>query len=372
MIKTYEYNNDYKGGNIMKIGIPRALGYYQYFPFWYGFFNDLGIEVVISDTTTKQLVSNGSALVVSETCLPVKVYIGHVLNLLDKGVDVIYSPSIQSIAPKIYNCSKLRGLPDLVRNVVRKNFLLVEPTLDKSVSKQGLYEFLYESVAPLGITDKKLIKRASKAGWECHNNYCLMLKSGMNVKTAMNNAIKGQVKLLNDNQEFSINAGVIAHGYNLHDDHISMRVLHKLEKFGVKAYTSDNLSSEQMAEGLKTLNTKLYWANENEMTGAAGYYLKDDKIDGLVTITAFGCGPDSLMIERITRYAKRLKKPLLNLTIDEHTGEAGFITRLEAFTDMLFRKKRNLLVEALNRQMYKDNVESIKLQQEFERLKTRV
>ena len=32
--------------------------------------------------------------------------------------------------------------------------------------------------------------------------------------------------------------------------------------------------------------------------------------------------------------------PLLNLTIDEHTGEAGFVTRLEAFVDMLFRKQR--------------------------------
>ena len=46
------------------------------------------------------------------------------------------------------------------------------------------------------------------------------------------------------------------------------------------------------------------------------------------------------MIERITRKAKRFNKPLLNLTIDEQTGEAGFITRLEAFVDMLFRKKR--------------------------------
>ena len=78
----------------------------------------------------------------------------------------------------------------------------------------------------------------------------------------------------------------------------------------------------------------------NEMTGAAGHYLKDNKIDGLITLTAFGCGPDSLMIERITRKAKRFNKPLLNLTIDEQTGEAGFITRLEAFVDMLFRKKR--------------------------------
>ena len=78
------------------------------------------------------------------------------------------------------------------------------------------------------------------------------------------------------------------------------------------------------------------------MTGAAGHYLKSDLIDGLITITAFGCGPDSLMIEDIKRKSKNFNKPLLNLTIDEHTGEAGFVTRLEAFCDMLFRKKRTL------------------------------
>ena len=57
-------------------------------------------------------------------------------------------------------------------------------------------------------------------------------------------------------------------------------------------------------------------------------------------MTAFGCGPDSLMLEDIRRKAKNFSKPLLNLTIDEHTGEAGFITRLEAFCDMLYRNKR--------------------------------
>ena len=100
------------------------------------------------------------------------------------------------------------------------------------------------------------------------------------------------------------------------------------------------LSNEQLDDGIASLGNEQYWANEYDMTGSAGHYLKDNKVDGVITLTAFGCGPDSLMVERITRKAKRFNKPLLNITIDEHTGEAGFITRLEAFVDMLFRKKR--------------------------------
>ena len=337
----------------MKIGIPRGMNYYNYYPFWHGFFTYLGIEPVLSSKTTKTTITKGSELVVSETCLPVKIFMGHVLDLIDnKGVDVIYVPSHQSIAPKIYNCSKIRGLPDLVRNVVKRNFLLIEPPLDKSEKNQGLYRYLYDSVAPLGITDKKLIKKASKAGWECQNRFTAMMKDGINFDQAVNNAIKGKMirSTEEDSRKHPINVAVISHGYNLYDKRVSMDIFDKLEKLDVKAYAAENLSMDEMKKGFPVLNTTLYWANEYEMTGAAGHYLVDKNIDGIVTVTSFGCGPDSIMIERITRFARRYNKPLLNLTVDEHTGEAGFITRLEAFTDMLVRRKRESFIKSLSKQ----------------------
>lgn len=331
----------------MTIGIPRGMSFYHNYPFYYGFFTDLGIKIVLSDVTTKQTMSRGSSLVVTETCLPIKVYIGHVLNLIDKGIDKIFVPSIQSIAPKIYNCSKIRGLPDLVRNVVKKDFTLIEATLDKSEKNQGIYEFLKETVAPFGITDMERIKKASKAGWRTYNNFHIMSKSGMSYKKAMNYALQGKVFIENQTKEYPISIGLISHGYNIFDERVSMKIFDKLENMDVKVYSSLQLSNEQMDDGIKALGQEMYWANEREMTGAAGHYLKDIKIDGLITLTAFGCGPDSLMIERITRQAKRFNKPLLNLTVDEQTGEAGFITRLEAFVDMLFRKKRAKIINKI-------------------------
>lgn len=330
------------------IGIPRAMSFYNNYPFYYGFFTDLGIKVVLSDVTTKQTMSSGSALVVTETCLPVKIYIGHVLNLIDKGIDKIFVPSLQSVGPKIYNCSKIRGLPDLVRNVVKRDFTMIEATLDKSEKNQGLYEFLAETVKPFGITDEKLIKKASKAGWRCYNNFHIMSKSGMSYKKALNYALQGKVFIENNTKEYPISIALVAHGYNIYDDRACMKIFDKLEAMDVKVYTSLQLSNEQLDDGIASLGNEQYWANEYEMTGSAGHYLKDNKIDGIISLTAFGCGPDSLMVERITRKAKRFNKPLLNLTIDEHTGEAGFITRLEAFVDMLFRKKRANLINKMD------------------------
>ena len=332
----------------MQIGIPRAMSYYNYFPFWYGFFEKLGIKVIISDKTTKQTMSDGSALVVSETCLPIKVYVGHILNLLDKGIDKIFIPSIQSIDHKIYNCSKIRGLPDLIKNVVKRKFTIIDATLDKSEKNRGLYSFLKEAVAPFGITDEKRIKEASKEGWKVLNNFKIMLNSGISFEKALNYAKKGQVVIVNNQKSYPISVAVLAHSYNLFDDRISMKIFDKLEKLDVKSYTAEQLSIEQLKEGISAMDSKLYWANEYEMTGAAGHYLQDNNIDGIITINAFGCGPDSIMVERISRAARKFNKPILNLSVDEQTGEAGFITRIEAFTDMLFRKKRASIVNKIH------------------------
>lgn len=332
----------------MKVGIPRAMSFYENYPFFFGFFTDLGIQIVLSDKTTKKTLSNGASLVVTETCLPVKVYVGHVLNLLDKGIDKIFVPSIQSIAPKIYNCSKIRGLPDLIRNVVKRDFTIIEATFDKSEKNQGFYEFLQEIAAYFGITDLKKIKKASKTGWKVYNNFKVMTSSGMDYKQAMSYALQGKVFITKDDSEYPISIALVSHAYNIYDERTSMKIFDKLKDMDVKVYTSMQLTTEQLDEGINALDQTIYWANEREMTGCAGHYLKDNKIDGIITLTAFGCGPDSLMIERITRKTKQFNKPLLNLTIDEHTGEAGFITRLEAFVDMLYRKKRARILHGIN------------------------
>ena len=331
------------------IGIPRGMSFYGNYPFWHGFFSALGFKIVLSDPTTKQTMSAGSALVVTETCLPIKIYLGHILNLINKkGVKNIFVPSLQSIAPKIYNCSKIRGLPDLVRNVVKGDFNIVEATLDKSTKNQGLYEFLQEAVAPFGITDTDKIKFASKQGWKVYNNFLLMMRAGISYKTALKNALDGKIILEARKSSHPINVALVSHGYNIYDERASMKIFDKLEEMDVKVFTSLQLTNEQMEEGILSLGQRRYWANENEMTGTAGHYLKDNKIDGIITLTAFGCGPDSLMLERVMRKAKEAGKPMLCLTIDEHTGEAGFITRLEAFIDMLFRKKRSKIISDIS------------------------
>jgi len=98
------------------------------------------------------------------------------------------------------------------------------------------------------------------------------------------------------------------------------------------------------AKGLETAIVRLagssYWTYEEEVVGAGGYYLGSGA-DGVIGIMTFGCGPDSLMMDMVRRQAARLRAtPFMSLTLEEHTAEAGVVTRLEAFLDMIQSKKR--------------------------------
>lgn len=322
------------------IGIPEALIYYSYIPFFSAFFKHLGFEVIFSDHTTKKTLTAGSSLVVTETCLPIKVYAGHVINLIEKGVKNIFVPSIQSVAPKIYNCSKIRGLPDLIRNVVKADFNIIDATFDMSEKNSGWGDFLRQITHSFGIKDEDKIEEAIKTGFVHFNNFKVMLQHNMPFDKALKYAQQGKVVINQNNANHQVNVALLAHGYNIYDKYVCMNIFKKLDILKVKVSSAYNLSDEQLYDGLNSINSELYWANQLEMSGAAGFFLRSPEIDGIITITAFGCGPDSLMIEDIKRKSRNFNKPVLNLTIDEHTGEAGFVTRLEAFCDMLYRKKR--------------------------------
>lgn len=324
---------------INKIGIPRAISYYTNYPFYYAFFTTLGFEVVLSDKTTNKTINDGNRYVVPETCLPVKVFVGHVVNLLEKGVTTIFVPSIQSTGYKINNCSKIRGLPEIIRNVIDKPIRMIEPTLDKT-ENIGFKDFWYETAKQLGITNKSLIEKAITNGWEMYDNFKAMTLSGLDYSKALNNALTGVFENRNIQLVRPVSVAIMAHGYNLFDERISLNLIKKLEKMNVKVYTSLIVSKDDAIKSINELGEFQYWANELDLTGTAAYFMLNKKIDGIIALSAFGCGPDSLMVDEIYHHAKEMEIPMLNLNIDEHTGEAGFVTRLEAFVDMLTRKKR--------------------------------
>ncbi|MFH1486557.1 MAG: acyl-CoA dehydratase activase-related protein [Chloroflexota bacterium] len=322
-----------------RVGIPQALLYYQYYPMWRTFFEHLGAEVVVSPPTSKQVVSSGSARMVAETCLPTKVFCGHVISLVDR-CDCVFVPAIRSIERNVYNCSKFLGLPDLVKAVVPRCPPLLDVDIDVNKGKRTLYASVYRLGRYFTWNPVK-VKEASEAAWRAHLDYvALMSRDALTIPQAVEHLFHGNGHSSDEGISHDLTIAVIGHPYIIYDEYVNHRLLRRLQSMGVRVATAEMAAVEGLDEGVKKLVGRPYWTYEDEVVGAAGYYF-DAPVDGIITVVPFGCGPDSIMTDVVQRYAKRNHtKPVMTLTIDEHTAEAGLITRLEAFLDMIRRRRR--------------------------------
>lgn len=327
------------------VGIPRALLYYQYYPMWRTFFETLGAEVVVSPPTTKGLLAAGSSQLVAETCLPTKVFCGHVVSLADK-VDYVFVPAIRSIEPNVYNCSKFLGLPDLVTSVFEHRPEVLTIDIDVNLGRGSLFKQVHD-LGSRFIRNPLRIKRAWDQAQAADREFQSLMRQGLTSPEAITRLYgEEQQAAASDSGRFDYNlicpirVAVVGHPYNIYDAHINHNLLARLRAWGVEVVTAEMASEKELDEGTMRIVGHPYWTYEDEVVGAAGHYMRSDAVDGVIAVVCFGCGPDSVMLAMVQRYAKEEgSKPLLCVTLDEHTAEAGLVTRLEAFVDMLARRK---------------------------------
>ena len=328
---------------MIRVGIPRALLYYQYYPAWKTFFEELGAEVVVSPPTTLATLSSGSSRVVADTCLPVKVFLGHVLSLIAES-DYIFVPAVRSVKRKVYNCAKFLGLPDMTSAVIPEAPFILEVEIDVNRDKRDLYQAIYRLGRHFTWNPFK-VRRASLAAWHSHQHYRnLMFSHGLTPPQAIDRiaGIPQEVSEPGPEEADSIpgTIAIIGHPYLIYDEHITHRLLSRLEQAHYRILTPEMLTTEELESGIARVAGRAYWTYEEEVVGAAGHYLQSG-VDGIIGVMAFGCGPDSVMMDMVRREATSMgATPFMSLTLEEHTAEAGLITRLEAFLDMIARRKR--------------------------------
>lgn len=322
----------------LRIGIPRALLAYYYLPLWESFFTCLGAEVVISPPTNKEILETGVELSVDEACLPVKVFMGHV-NYLQSRVDVLFLPRIVSVEPGKYTCPKLLGLPDMVKNSFRSLPAVWEDTINLSTSKSSFVLHVYR----IGRMLSPHLSRIVHAYWSARRQmrtYDGLLRQGYTAEEAYARLNGAGTDERNGEKEIKI--AVVGHAYNIYDRFICMDVIPRLREMGVDVITPEMVGRADINKATQHMPKDLFWTFCKRIMGTACHYMHaPHAIDGIINVAAFGCGPDSLVGELLEREARRRGHlPFMLLTIDEHTGEAGLVTRLEAFIDMIRRKRR--------------------------------
>ena len=105
------------------IGLPRVLSYWETMPFWTTFWRALGFKIQLSDLSTRKIYEDGLSAVTSDTvCFPAKLVHGHLRNLVKKGVDRIFMPSITTVTSENTEstsesmCAIVKGYPIVIRN----------------------------------------------------------------------------------------------------------------------------------------------------------------------------------------------------------------------------------------------------------------
>ncbi|MGF7184989.1 putative nucleotide-binding protein (sugar kinase/HSP70/actin superfamily) [Desulfitispora alkaliphila] len=321
-----------------RVGIPRALMYYYYYPQWKCFLEELGAEVIVSPKTNKQIVNAGVLSAIDEACLPVKLYYGHVEWLKDK-VDYIFIPRVISIERKEYICPKFMGLPDMIRANVSELPHIIDASLDLSKQEKQLHGFVRE-VGKHFTNNGFKIAMAWRKAQKKQREFLQMVVAKKIPPHEMIEYLEDREPRVLTAQNNQLTIALLGHGYNIYDEYISMNIVKKLRDMNIKVVFPDVLSSEVIDVEAAKLPKRMFWTFGKKNLGGAMHYLnKNENIDGMVHIASFGCGPDSLVGELIYRKARDGEMPILNLTIDEHTGEAGIVTRLEAFIDMLIRRR---------------------------------
>lgn len=295
----------------MKVGIPRALLYCKYHPFFDTFFSELGCEIVTSPETNKSILNLGTKYCVDEACLPIKIFHGHAAYLRDK-CELMFIPRIMQLEKREFICPKFCGLPEMILNSI-PNMPQTTTVPLYAFSERKLKSWI-NSTGHSFTKNPLKIESAYKKACEVQNNY----KCGINDKG------------------YKLNIALLGHPYNIYDNFINMNIVSKLNKLGIGVKTYETISKDLIESQLTSLFKKPFWTFAKSSYGFATYAAEKDLVQGIIYISSFACGIDSIVIELIKDKLKDF--PFLVLKVDEQTGEAGFNTRIEAFIDMLERR----------------------------------
>ncbi len=299
----------------MKIGIPRALLYYWYGHIWEDFLQNCGHDVIISDPTERRTISKGAIVGVDELCLPVKIFLGHICELIDR-VDYILIPHLIKVEKSAYICPKFMGLPDIVVHAVPE-------VRSKMISLQ---------VGPHEFDMIQCLKNLSnKMGWSQPTQITANLQT------------PGQRFLLENYLPVStakLKFGVIGHPYCLYDATFNLHLFDFLNNLGLTFLTPELTPPYYQGLGSGKLAKDLFWTIGKMQFDALEWMLTKERVDGVIQITPFACGPEAIVGDLLERRVKAAGVPYLKLSFEEHSGEAGVITRLEAFTDLVNYRSR--------------------------------
>jgi predicted CoA-substrate-specific enzyme activase len=329
----------------ISIGLPRGLmNYYQHFPFWKTFFSELGFNLILSDETDRQIITDSLETMVSETCLPVELIHGHVINLLEKNADYIFLPFIvnsrgeKENPTNNCNCPWVQSHPYLLKAAftdekIREKMLI--PSLHFRYFDKALRRELQDFFTAKFDLNRNRISRAIDEADKAQDLFELQIRlKGEEVFGHLNGMVRKVV--------------ILGRAYNTGDPMLNLRLVKKLLNMNVLPIPIDFLPLHK--ENIFDDYPGMYWPNGQKILKASRIIARHKDLFA-VYLSNFRCGPDSFLLHFVRMEMEG--KPFLHLEVDEHSADAGMITRIEAFMDSLKGWEANHLNDPVTKRFLK-------------------
>jgi len=359
-----------------RVGIPRGLLYYYFDAMWESFFKALGAEVVLSSKSNKKIKDDGVIETLDDECYSTKLYHGHVLDLANERLDYLFVPRFASRNKQEVGCPKFVALADVLQHTKENLPPIIGPYYSTSREKHGFWRLVH-IIFDIGFKFTKNPFRIIYAALKSLRDHRKSMKAKITSEKILKQWERSEIFLNDppstDNGDEILKVALVGHSYVINDNFASLDVRKKLQELGVDIITSEQMPRNLLKRQLLRLSMKnyglefpepeklpkkelekqfvgkndyLYFEFEHEIVGTAMHFLESNTIDGILMLVNFICGPVSVTTEYAKQFAKKIQAetPLAILTLDAHTGEAGFQTRLEAFSDILRMKKSTGLI----------------------------
>ena len=318
------------------VGIPYALMMHKFFPLANAFFKALGYNVVLSDPSSEETIRLAQQAAQGETCYPVKLIYGHMMQLIEKKVDYIFMPNVHTVKHELshvaanYGCVYMQSAASSIGKILKleeRGITLLAPVFDLDMGKEAMATAMIGVGKQLG-KPKPLCAAALMAGAMAVRQYdAAAEKMGKELLAGLKPSDKVLV--------------MITRNYGVSDPVLNMGIPELLVQRGYKVINLEHLPGHSI--DVERDHPNLYWPFGQHILSGAKLIAHHPNLYA-VYLTNHGCGPDTMLSYMFRE--EMGSKPYLQIEVDEHFSRVGVITRIEAFLNSLSHRETTALPDS--------------------------
>ena len=317
------------------VGIPRVLGMYEQYPFWFTLFTELKFRVVLSPPSSKKIYESGMETISSDTaCYPAKLVHGHIKWLVENGEKWIFYPCINyernedPTAPNHYNCPIVATYPEVIANnmddIFEGNDVKFSHPFLPYDNDLKLSHALFEEFKSFHISKDEIMKAVTKARHE-------QIRFKDDIRKQGEYAIKYA-------REHGKKCIVLAgRPYHL-DPEINHGINKLINSFDLVILTEDSVA--HMGELARPLRVLDQWVFHSRLYKAAEFVGKNDDIE-LIQLNSFGCGLDAVTTDQVEELCRKNNKLYTVLKIDEGSNLGAIKIRIRSLKAAMEAREKN-------------------------------